>query len=387
MAQEFSLKPSLTVRQAFDDNIFLSEDNREYDFITRVLPSIALDYRTPRWETHADYTLEWWYYARLGKGDFSHTLHLDSRLAVIENFLFLQVTDDYRSVVLNPRRPSTETNLDINRSDMNTFTISPFVRHRLSPVVTLSAGYRYTNIWYREKSGTDRQQHLGFVSAEFGISPTTVVLAGAEYLADRPDAEDFSNNQTAVHVGAKRVLGPATDLSVRVEYRWFEFASRENTGRILYDIVFGTGEARTGRLQLTARTGSSASPLFGVVEQRIEEFAFEYGETVHLRAAVFHRRETYLEERGSDDTLGGTARLTLRFSPRLTVTVDGGYEQTRFTPDEGRKDVFSGSAELAYLLTEKATLSLSYRHRTENGRGGQSDLRNNIIALQMKTAL
>ncbi|MEW6215385.1 MAG: TIGR03016 family PEP-CTERM system-associated outer membrane protein, partial [Nitrospirota bacterium] len=159
---EFSLRPSVTVREEYDDNILLTKDNRIDDYITRIMPSVGITYKTPLWDWTLDYTLIWWYYSKRGEGDTSHNLTLMSKVNVIKNLLYLDISDTYSSVVLEPRRPSTEINLAINRTDSNTLNLSPYIKYQIGPATALSAGYRYTNIWYKEVTGIDREMHTGF---------------------------------------------------------------------------------------------------------------------------------------------------------------------------------------------------------------------------------
>ena len=43
---EFYLQPSLTLREEYNDNIYLEEDDQEDDFITSITPGISLGWRT-----------------------------------------------------------------------------------------------------------------------------------------------------------------------------------------------------------------------------------------------------------------------------------------------------------------------------------------------------
>ena len=152
---EFTIRPSITVSEEYDDNIFLTRDDRVADYITRILPSVNIHYKTPRWEWTLDDTFSWWYYAERGNSENFNNGSLTSKLVVIENFLYLDVNDIYSSVVLNPRKPSTETNLATNRSDSNNLVLSPYIKYQLTPASVLTTGYRYTNIWYKDEAGCE----------------------------------------------------------------------------------------------------------------------------------------------------------------------------------------------------------------------------------------
>ena len=104
---EFTIKPSITLREEYDDNIYLTPDNRVGDYITRILPSVYLNYRAPMWDLTMNGTINWFYYAKRDQSNATYDANLTSNMKLINNLLYFDVSDIYSSVVLNPRLPST----------------------------------------------------------------------------------------------------------------------------------------------------------------------------------------------------------------------------------------------------------------------------------------
>jgi len=383
---EFSLRPSIALRQAYDDNIYLSKEDRESDYITRILPSFNLQYKSEPWDLSSDYTLNWWYYWKLKKGKDSHNLNLESQVRVINNLVYLDVSDTYSSVVLNPRRPSTDINLQINRSDSNNAVISPYVKYQITPLLFLSSGYRYTNIWYRESDAVNRQMHTGFATIEYKVNPKLITALSAEYTYDSPDENAFNdaNHQTTAFLRAQYTLTPHTDLDASVGYRRITFANDGADNMILYTVLLTHRFKGAGQIELRADSTSTASTQFGVVQSYSEQLNLLFGETLIVSAGIFHRDDEYLETDRQDTAFGLTAGVEYRPQPRLTYKISGRYERDKFLPEDEKRDIYGASGEIAYLLTDKATVSLNYTYSQANGQSeSDDDYRDNIVALQI----
>ena len=50
------------------------------DYITSILPSFNMQYKSELWDLSSDYTLNWWYYWKLKQGKDSHNLNLASQV-------------------------------------------------------------------------------------------------------------------------------------------------------------------------------------------------------------------------------------------------------------------------------------------------------------------
>lgn len=381
---EFSLRPSIILREEYDDNIFLTKDDRKADYITRILPSLHIAYKTPFWDLSSDYTLNWWYYANLREGRNSHNLNLGSQVRIINNFLYLDISDIYSSVVLNPRRPSTDVNLDINRSDSNNAIISPYVKYQINPLISLSTGYRYTNIWYRTGDAVNRQTHTGFATVEYLYNRRLRTSFTAEYTYDRPENNplDKPNHQTAAFFRAIYTLNPRTDIDAGLGYRWILFSDGRKENMPVYSALLTYRFHEAGRIELTASSTFTTSPELGTLESRTGQFAIVYGSTLVMNSSVYYRRDKYIERELQDDTVGLLLGLEHRPNPRLTYKISGRYEHGKFLPENRKRDTYGVSGEVSYALTNRASISLSYNHTGQNGHLELDDYRDNIIAVQ-----
>jgi hypothetical protein len=379
-----SFIPSIVVREEYDDNIFLTDDDRNADYITRILPSFHIDYKTPFWDLSSDYTLNWWYYANLRESKNSHNLKLESQVRIIRNLLYLDMSDTYSSVVLNPRRPSTESNLDVNRSDSNNAIISPYVKYQINPIISLSTGYRYNNIWYRRGDAVNRQTHTGFATIEYLYNRRLKTSFSAEYTDDRPESNplDKPNNQTAVSLRAIYTLNPRTDMDGSLGYRWVRFSDGRRKNMPVYNALITYRFHETGRVELAAGSVFTPSPELGTLESRTGQLTIVFGKPFVINSGIFYRRDKYIERDQQDDTVGLTLGLEHKPNPRLTYKVSGRYEYGKFLPEKRKRDTYSASGEVSYMLTNRSTISLNYNHTRANGHLELDNYRDNIIAVR-----
>jgi hypothetical protein len=383
-SSEFSFKPSVVLREEYDDNIYLTKDNRQDDFITRILPSLHIDYKTPLWDLTSDYTLNWWYYANLKQGKDSHSLNLKSQASIIKNLLYLDILDSYSSVVLNPRRPSTDINLETNRSDSNNALLSPYIKYQLNQQSSLSTGYRYTNIWYREENAVKRQMHTGFATIEYIFNPKLKTSLSAEYTYDRPQNSliDKSSNQTRVSFRTIYSLNPKTNLDGTFGYKWVLFSNGSKKNLPIYSALLTYRFQEAGRVELSANCTFSPSPERGSIESRTGQIAIIYGKPFTVNSSFFYRRDKYLEQDQQDDAIGITVGIEYKTQPRLTYRVSIRYEKNKFLPENNKRSIYGGSGEISYLLTNKSSISLNYNYTRYISRIETDDYMDNVVAIQ-----
>jgi hypothetical protein len=418
---EFSIRPSITLREEYDDNIFLTKDNRVGDYITRILPSVTLNYRAPMWDVTMNGTVDWYYYARRDESNATYDLNLTSNMKVINNLLYFDVSDIYSSVVLNPQLPSTETNFLRNRSDTNNLIISPYFKYQLNPATELFLGYGYSNIWYRSGDGIKRQMHTGFAAVQYSFSPRLNTSLGILYIADRPEQTEPNDNQTAAFVKAVYAINPQTTLDGAFGYTHIAFSGGQDNNKPIYNIgviyrLAATGQsvpapspiqsplaqtplsflnrlisplpslppAAAGQIELRASGIMAYQPQFGVDYSTIQQISVRYGETVIIGGRIYHSRDEYLLSNRVDEVLFGVAAdIEYRPAPKWTLRVSGNYAKDKFQPQNEKRDDYGASGGVSYRLTSKITALLDYFYRRQSSHVAIDTFRDNLIALSL----
>ncbi|RMG68646.1 MAG: TIGR03016 family PEP-CTERM system-associated outer membrane protein, partial [Nitrospirae bacterium] len=143
---DFTLTPSLMVREEFNDNIYLTADHEEDDLITTISPSLKLNYEAKLVTLSLDYSLLTTFYVHNSKeNDIYHRADLDALSNLYKDIVFLHITDTYSRVPIDEKRPTGLDSILSNMTDTNTFEVNPYIVYPLTPTLQLRADYIYEN--------------------------------------------------------------------------------------------------------------------------------------------------------------------------------------------------------------------------------------------------
>jgi hypothetical protein len=232
---ELRIQPGLALGEEYNDNVFLAPENRESDFITRVLPSIQSSYAAPFWEWDLAYTFDFRYYARRTRTDDStHVLTLRNHTSLLRDFLFIDLKDDYRRISLDTTRDYTLQSLFLNQTDTNDFSLMPHARFNLSSHTTGTAGYQYRLVWYEEASGIDKTEHILFADLSNELSARTSLAAGAKSTVE--DARTISYTKRDVYAGPRVEYAEGSNIWLTVGNSWFTPDDQSRGSQLFWDI-------------------------------------------------------------------------------------------------------------------------------------------------------
>jgi len=219
-AAEFSFHPSIAVSEEYTDNVFETRDNKRSDFITRLMPGIALTYNASLWDWDLRYAYDYRYYARNSRtGDDTHNLDVHGLTRVIKDLLYFDISDVYERVSLDVSRDRTREGLFIDQSDTNRFVASPYFQFRPKSNLTVRTGYRYRNIWYKDPTGIDRRQHIGFAEATYEYTPRLSYTASYTYTDENSINPNYRH---APYVGFRYEYKDRSFILAQAGYTWFK---------------------------------------------------------------------------------------------------------------------------------------------------------------------
>jgi len=201
-AADFSFKPSITVSEEYTDNVFLTTVSKKSDFITRAMPGFALKYNAPFWDWDIKYAYDFRYYAKGNRdNDQTHDINTQGLIKLIDEKLFLAVSDTYRRISLDAARTSTSESLFINQTDVNTAIVSPYLVLKPTSSTTLKTGYRYINTLYINSDGVDSINHVGFLEASYEI--TQKLSLKMDYTFTRQETTGLQLNRHEAFIGPR----------------------------------------------------------------------------------------------------------------------------------------------------------------------------------------
>lgn len=363
-AADRALKPFLAISEEFNDNIFEVPSDKRTELITRVQPGATFRYQSPFWTWDAAYSFDYRNYARNSKNDeYKHDASLMGNIALVENFLFLDLSDTYHRVTLDvTHNAATESSLFLNQTDQNTAVISPYLLWRMRGDNTLKTGYRYTDIRFWG-DGIERREQGAFADLNHEIS--TKFSLSASYGFTHLESQPTQYNQHDLSGGFRYEYADKSIIFGKVGNSWLHFNSAArasflfwNAG-IIHDMGFAVATVETkvqtaaDPLSVSTKETSYSGRIEKTLQRGMAGLSVSYSEFVNTEIDSGKRRSLMFSGTGRYEILQSlTANVTAtgeRFS-RLTAT-DYPYR-------------FTGVAGLSYALKDDLTLGLTYTHAT-----------------------
>jgi hypothetical protein len=194
---DYLIKPKITVGEEYTDNVFDDRSNKA-DFITRIQPGILLKYSAPLWDWNLDYAYDYRYYARrTRKQDTTQDINASGLVKIVDEKLFLEVSDVYKRVSLDLARDTTNESLSAQQTDQNVGIVSPYLVLHPTSQLTTKTGYRYINTWYKEPNAVSKQDHVGFLNASYELSPKFSLTGDYSFTREIPVVNSSFNRQEA----------------------------------------------------------------------------------------------------------------------------------------------------------------------------------------------
>jgi len=389
---EFRATPSFSLRQEYNDNIYLERD-KEGDLVTFVRPSLDILWNTRIVDLTLDLGLEYEKYWKNSDEDElrpSQGARLDSTFSLYRDALFLRVTDTYERVPIDEGdKGGVDSNL-VNLTDSNRLEINPYLL--LQPLRTLRArfDYLYQNVWYREEEGDDAETHrYSVVLTQQLTSRVSADLTGS-FTQFRPkdasrtlldDTGEEEYDRTDAGGGLLWQVNDQLSLRGDVGRAWLEYEYRDD-----YDSTLFGGQAdyqisTTFTAGAAYREDISASVEDGARERMKTSAYVAYADRSKVRLTVFGTRDDYLEinrrDIGMGATLDGDVPITnkkgIAWLLSYTDYEEGNYEEYQR---------YGGRLEFYHQL-RLGRLSLGYTYNRNDSDIPSEDYDNNIVFAQV----
>jgi hypothetical protein len=227
MAAETRLTPSISVRYAYNDNVFFEPIEPKSDSIYTITPGIDLDRRTERID--ANLRLEF---------PIIRYLDMDTLDAVDQTYAGSmryewspRVTTSLQArymVDSQPERDMLETGLVIGDTTRRRFNAGFSGRHVLSEAASAELSYAYAEERFADREFTDIESHridLGFsrnMARYFSNTEVRITFGGSRYDFESSNVENFSAMAGFVHALAER-YSLSVDVGGRYTRSEFEF--------------------------------------------------------------------------------------------------------------------------------------------------------------------
>lgn len=191
----WEVTPTLSVAEIYTDNVELaSEGSEEQEFVTEIRPGISVVGTGRRLRLSADYRMQNLFYVEdSDRNSTNHQFRGQANSELVKELFFLDASATVRQVLITPEDGVRLDNIATgNRTDAQTYSISPYLRSRFGGYAQGLARYRRTAVRVDE-GASDSDTDTVEASLRSGPKFTRFVwsLAYQSQQQDRETATDF----------------------------------------------------------------------------------------------------------------------------------------------------------------------------------------------------
>ncbi len=165
----WQITPSIGIEGTYTDNVNLTANNRQSDFVTRISPGLRIEGQSARASGNLNYQWQQYVYAESSaRNNQQKSLAANGRLELVEQWLFLDASHNTSQQAVSAFGTQGVGNelINSNRTEVASYRLSPYIQGRLANVADYQLRY----------SGTHTSSDSGALSG--GNSATTQAWNG-----------------------------------------------------------------------------------------------------------------------------------------------------------------------------------------------------------------
>ncbi len=379
------IKPRLTVREEYNDNIFLDSFAEESDYITTAFPAVTLLFDSNYLDLDLDYGLLFLFYldhSELDETDPGDTQRATMKADILPDRDFtVTVLDEFKQISIDQRRAVVEENSFVNKSNLNRLWINPRYRFRAIKTFEATLGYEYEKLAYDSPEGDDSERNTASLNLQKDLWSNRVTLStGYTYLQHSAKTTEDYRRQDVYVEGIYRI-NPNLTLTGDIGLTRVDFETGE-------EFIIKTGQVGF-EVELTSRLKGSASYAEdynvsvneGSYKSQTATAALSYVDTFSVVLTVLGDRDRYTTDVREDRSAGGSLVLRRPLGKRFDVSLLGDWTYFKFLPENEIVHRYGGGASLDWEL-KYVRLGLGYRYRVNDSDIDANDYWNNIAFLE-----
>lgn len=418
------LTAGVSLRESFNDNIFLTRTDREHDFITTFSPAISLKYTPMRYlDLSLDYGLNFRLYSRHNElndtsMDETQAIKFKTQIKPLNN-LFIDISDIYQRVPIDVRRQVALDNVFVNMTDSNIFSLSPYIQVPLTSGITATVGYGYTNNWYKEGEAIDSESHSAFVTLNKQFPSRLNLGLKYDYFVYRPDMPgDYNRHQGSVSAQYQATQDLIVWGEIGHSYLDFKYSPNMDEGfwnvgtEYKMAVLGGTSIRAAYSVALSEGLISQSLPAMGYVVFKVNDTLYFYpvvfektsttigatrikrldvnitsGKNLKVGVNPYYLVEDEITTSRKDKALGVNVNISKTLTQKLDASLNGIWERQRFLPEDEKARRYSISGILDYKFGKRITAGIGYTFNSKNSNVDANDFHSNIIWVQSSFAL
>lgn len=379
------ISPYVTLQQEYHDNIDLTADNEEEDWITTVAPGIRLNYDARSVTADIDYSLRYRFYKNNSDDDqdrFKDVQRARASLVFFQGRPFtLTLSENIARETLDERDPYAPENERVNATTVYRTRISPQYRQQLTATSSAVVAYVYDRVDYVDDAGEDMQSHTARLSLIKALNPNLDVSANYRYAWHLSELSNEDYDTQSYTLGVDYRIGSRTQLRLEGGYSLIEYEDGDDNDSVTADAELSYRITAPLTLSLLYSQSYSASATNGASERRQAGLRLGYDrERLTASSELFWRQVDYLRTDREDDAYGVRAAIGYQLMRNVHAEINGDYEIADYQPDNEEVKTLGLGAALRYDY-RIFNASLGYRYRDRNADTATSEYTSNVVTL------
>ena len=378
------ISPRFTLKEEYNDNVYLSASNEQGDFITRAIPGLSLELDSNYLDVSLDYSLHYIFYADLTEENETSLKDVQRAMGTAhilpDRDFTVTLEDHYSRVTIDERDPVVEESLFVNRTNLNRFLANPRYQYRALPGLLAILGYRFEKLSYQAPEGDDSEAHAGYADVRKDLSTRFSLLLYYEYREHQARiTEDYVRQDG--WIGLEYRVSPRLTLrghggQSRIDYdERVEEKTNIWAASLDYTIssIWAVGASYSREVIVSVNEG--------LYDRKSAKIYASRNAAVLLDLEGHVNRDSYHEIDRQDDSVGGSISLGLPLIRNTLLRLRGDYNYLEFDPERERVHRYGVGPALEYKA-RRFLASLGYRYREENSNFDSSDYVNQIVFVE-----
>ncbi|MCP3178155.1 TIGR03016 family PEP-CTERM system-associated outer membrane protein [Desulfuromonas sp. KJ2020] len=378
------ISPRFTLREEYNDNVYLSAHNEQGDFITRAIPGLSLELDSNYLDLSLDYSLHYIFYADLTEENESSLKDVQRAMGTAQILpdrdFTVTLEDHYSRVTIDERDPVVEESLFVNRTNLNRFLANPRYQYRALPGLLAIIGYRFEKLSYQAPEGDDSEAHAGYVDVRKDLSTRFSLLLYYEYREHQARiTEDYARQDG--WVGLEYRLSPRLTLRGHGGQSWINYDDRaeEKTNLWAASLDYTISSYWAVGASYSQEVVNSVTE--GLFERKSATVYASRHSGVLFELEGHAGQDRYQETNRQDDVIGGSLSVGMPLVRNTLLRLTGAYDYLEYEPERERVHRYGGGPALEYAA-QRFSASLGYRYREENSNIDSGDYVNHIAFVE-----
>ncbi len=222
-AVDWDIRPRVYAAETYTDNLRLTEDDKDGEFVSEITPGIEINAGTQRFEFDADVAVQNIFYVDESDENATNIFgHVDLKSELVRNWLFLDAGVSSSQVNATVEGPRSRDNLNPNgnRADVVSYSVSPYVRHSFQNYVTLYSRLTAQKVDYSNPGSSnvsDAELYSGLLSLNSGayFNQTRWGLSYYKSKDDVREIEEGTRKRESLNAYVDRVINRTVTFLVR----------------------------------------------------------------------------------------------------------------------------------------------------------------------------